>query len=396
MESNYRFATRQIHSGREENSAGALVTPIYQTSTFKFNTVEQGGNRFSGKEDGCIYSRLGNPSVTQAEAIIANLEQGEACAGTASGMGAISATLWSLIKAGDEIVASDTLYGCTFSLICHGLTQFDIKVKFIDFTNFKAVKEALSEKTSVVYLETPCNPTLKIIDIEEICKLVHGYNKNIKVIVDNTFSSPYISNPITLGADVVVHSATKYINGHGDVLAGFVISNKEIIKKIKMFGIKDMTGSTMTPFSAFLICRGLKTLDIRMEKHCSNAMKIAEFLEKHPAVSKINYPGLKSFPGYEIAKKQMKRFGGMMSFELKADKKKVGEAINKLKLVSIAVSLGDAETLIEHPATMTHSTYSAEELKNVGISESLVRLSVGLEDPEDIIDDLKSVLDTLI
>lgn len=394
--SNFGFATKQIHAGKMHNAAGALCSPIYQTSTFQFNSVEQGGKRFAGKEEGYIYSRLGNPTVTELEQKLACLEHGEDCAACSAGMGAISSAMWSLLKAGDELVSSDTLYGCTYALFQHGLPNYGIKVTFKDFSKMDEIKSALTSKTAVVYLETPCNPTLKVLDIEAIAKMVHEFNKDIKVVVDNTFASPYLCNPLTLGANVVVHSGTKYINGHGDVVCGFVISNKQIIQRVKMFGIKDMTGSCMAPFDAFLINRGLKTLDIRMEKHCDNAQKIAEFLEAHPAVDKVYYPGLKSFAGYEIAKKQMKRFGGMMSFELKASKEKVGEAINKLKLVTIAVSLGDAETLIEHPATMTHSTYSAEELKKSGISEGLVRLSVGLENVEDIINDLKSVLDTLI
>ena len=390
------FSTRQIHAGKKKNTAGALCSPIYQTSTFEFESVEQGGLRFAGKEEGYIYSRLGNPTVNELEDKLANLEQGEACAATGSGMGAISSAMWALLKNGDELVSSDTLYGCTFSLFSHCLTNYGIKVSFKDFSKIEEIKAALTPKTKVVYMETPCNPTLKIIDIAAVSKMVHEFNKDIKVVVDNTFPSPYICNPLTFGADVVVHSGTKYINGHGDVICGFIISNKEIINKVKKVSLKDMTGSIMAPMNAFLISRGLKTLSIRMERHCDNAEKIAAFLESHPAVSKVYYPGLASFEGHEIAKKQMKRFGGMMSFELKASKEKVGEAINKLKLITIAVSLGDSETLIEHPATMTHSTYSPEELKKSGISEGLVRLSVGLEDAEDLIKDLKSVLDTLI
>lgn len=390
------FASRQIHAGKEKNSAGALVTPIYQTSTFEFDSVQQGGNRFAGKEEGYIYSRLGNPSLTQVELKIANLEQGEACAATASGMGAISAALWSTVEAGDKILASDTLYGCTFALINAGLTKFGVETEFVDFSNLDLVKTHLTKNTKVVYLETPCNPNLKIVDIEAVAKIAHEYNKDIKVIVDNTFASPYLTNPLTLGADVVVHSATKYINGHGDVIAGFVISDAEFISKVKMFGIKDMTGCVMSPFNAFLIARGLKTLDIRMERHCANAMKLAKFLESHPAVEKVYYPGLESFEGYEIAKKQMRLPGGMLSIDLKADREAVANALNKLELVTIAVSLGDAETLVEHAASMTHSTYTPEELKTAGIPEGLVRISVGLEDADDIIADFKKVLDTLI
>ena len=363
---NMGFATRQIHAGKHDNGVGALCTPIYQTSTFEFDTVQQGGARFAGQEEGYIYSRLGNPSLTQVEEKLAALEGGEAALATASGMGAISSALWSSVEAGDEIVASDTLYGCTFALLNHGMSKFGVGVKFVDFADLAAVKAALTEKTKVVYLETPCNPTLKVVDIAEVAKIAHEYNKNIRVIVDNTFCSPYIQQPLSLGADVVVHSATKYINGHGDVIAGFVISDAEFIGKCRMFGLKDMTGAVMSPFNAFLIARGLKTLDIRMERHSANA------------------------------KKQMKLYGGMMSIELKADRDAVANALNKLQLCTIAVSLGDAETLVEHAASMTHSTYTPEELKASGISEGLVRISVGLEDPDDIIADLKALLDTLV
>ena len=390
------FATKQIHVGKHENSAGALTTPIYQTSTFEFDSVEQGGRRFAGQENGYIYTRLGNPTVTSVEEKVAALEGGEAALGTAAGMGAISSALWSSVVAGDEIVASDTLYGCTFALLNHGMTKFGVNVKFVDMAKLENVKAALSPATKVVYLETPCNPTLKVVDIAEVAKIAHGYNKDIRVIVDNTFASPYLQQPLKLGADVVVHSATKYINGHGDVIAGFVVGSAEFVGKVRMFGLKDMTGAVMSPFDAFLIARGLKTLDIRMEKHCANAMKVARFLHDHPAVDKVYYPGLEDFAGYEIAKKQMKLPGGMMSIELKADRDKVAAALNKLQLCTIAVSLGDAETLVEHAASMTHSTYTKEELAASGISEGLVRISVGLEDAEDIIADLKAVLDTLI
>ena len=249
---NMGFATRQIHAGKHDNGVGALCTPIYQTSTFEFDTVQQGGARFAGQEEGYIYSRLGNPSLTQVEEKLAALEGGEAALATASGMGAISSALWSSVEAGDEIVASDTLYGCTFALLNHGMSKFGVGVKFVDFADLAAVKAALTEKTKVVYLETPCNPTLKVVDIAEVAKIAHEFNKDIRVIVDNTFCSPYIQQPLSLGADVVVHSATKYINGHGDVIAGFVISDAEFIGKCRMFGLKDMTGAVLSPFDAFL------------------------------------------------------------------------------------------------------------------------------------------------
>ena len=393
---NKGFATRQIHAGKHENSAGALCTPIYQTSTFAFETVQQGGARFAGQEPGFIYTRLGNPSVQQVEEKVASLEGAEAALAAASGMGAVATALWSCLSAGSEIVASDTLYGCTFALMNHGLTQFGVKTHFVDFSDLDAVKAALNENTKVVYLETPCNPNMKMVDIAAAANLAHEFNPEIMVIVDNTFCSPYLQQPLALGANVVIHSATKYLNGHGDVIAGFVVGSSEFITKCRMFGLKDMTGASLSPFDAFLIARGLKTLNIRMERHCENAMKVARFLHDHPAVDKIYYPGLEDFEGYEIAKKQMKMPGGMMAIELKADRETVANALNKLQMCTIAVSLGDAETLIEHPATMTHSTYTAEELKFAGISEGLVRISVGLEDAEDIIDALKSVLDTLV
>ena len=392
----YGFATQQIHAGKHADNTGALCTPIYQTSTFAFDTVQQGGARFAGEEEGYIYTRLGNPSLTQVEEKIAALEGGEAALATASGMGAISATFWTAISAGEEIVACDTLYGCTFALLCHDMPRFGVKVKFVDFSDTEALKATLSKDTKIVYLETPCNPTLKVIDIEEVAKIAHGYNENIKVIVDNTFCSPYLQQPLALGADVVVHSATKYINGHGDVIAGFIVGKKDFIDECRMVGLKNMTGAVMSPFNAFLIARGLKTLDIRVERHCANAMKVARFLHDHPAIEKVYYPGLEDFEGHEIAKKQMKLYGGTMAIELKADRETVANALNKLKVCTIGVSLGSSETLIEHAASMTHSTYTAEELKASGISEGLVRISVGLEDSEDIIADLKSVLDTLI
>ena len=390
------FATRQIHAGKVENAAGSLCAPIYQTSTFAFSTVEQGGARFAEQEGGYIYTRLGNPSLAAVEAKLASLEGGVAAMAAASGMGAISSALWSAVVGGDEIVADETLYGCTYALLNHGMSKFGVKVTLTDLSDIENLKKNLTDKTKVVYFETPCNPTLKLLDIELIAKTAHAFNPDIRVIVDNTFCTPYLQQPLRWGADVVVHSATKYLNGHGDVIAGMVVGKEDFITQCRMFGLKDMTGAVMSPFDAFLIARGLKTLDIRMERHCANARKVAEFFVNHPAVAKVYYPGLDSFPGHEIAEKQMRLPGGMIAIELKADKATTATALNKLQLCTIAVSLGDAETLVEHPATMTHSTYTAEELAAAGISEGLVRVSVGLEDPEDIIDDFRSVLDALV
>lgn len=392
---NYGFATKQVHAGAKHDENGALSMPIYQTSTFSFANVEQGGARFAGQENGYIYTRLGNPSLTLVEEKMAALEEGEAGLATASGMGAIATALWTSVKAGGHILADDTLYGCTYALMNHGMERFGVDVTLTDLTLEENLRKSLRPETRVVYFESPCNPTLKIIDIAKVARIAHEYNPEIRVIVDNTFCTPYLQRPLTLGADAVVHSATKYLNGHGDVIAGIVVGRADFIGQCRMFGLKDITGAVLAPFNAFLLARGLKTLDIRMERHCANAMRIANFFAGHSAVAKVYYPGLEEFAGHETAKKQMSLFGGMISIELKADRAAAAKCLNQLKLAAIAVSLGDAETLVEHPATMTHSTYTAEELAAAGISEGLVRVSVGLEDSGDIIDDFAAALDTL-
>ncbi len=388
------IGTIAIHGGHEKNPFGALSTPIYQTSTFIFDNVEQGGARFAGKEDGYIYSRLGNPTVSVAEKKMALLEGGEACVATGSGMGAIASTLWTLIKAGDHILADKVLYGCTFALLSHGLTKFNVEVDFIDMSDLDLVKKSIKANTKVIYLETPANPNLKICDIKAISQIAHN-NKDIQVIVDNTFATPYCQRPLELGADIVVHSATKYLNGHGDVIAGFAIGKENVISQVRLFGIKDMTGSVLSPHDASLIIRGLKTLEIRMQKHCENAQKVAYFLNNHEKVEKVYYPGLPSHQGFDIAKEQMSNFGGIISFELKAGFEGGKKLLNSLELCSLAVSLGDTETLIQHPASMTHSAYTKEELENAGLPVGLVRLSVGLENVEDIILDLENGLNLL-
>ena len=393
MNPNVGLGTKAIHAGNvKDTQYGALTTPIYQTSTFVFDSCEQGGRRFAGQEGGYIYTRLGNPTVSVLENKVAALECGEACVAAASGMGAISSALWTIAGAGKHIVADGTLYGCTFALLNHGMSRYGVEVSFVDTSDLAAVKAALKENTCAVYLETPANPNLKIADIAAVAEIAHAYNPAIKVVCDNTFASPALQNPLTLGADVVVHSATKYLNGHGDVIAGFVVGKADFIGEVRMFGLKDMTGAVMDPFAAYLILRGLKTLEIRMERHCANAKAIAEFLDKHPAVEKVYYPGLKGHVGHDIAARQMKDFGGMLSFEVKGGRAAGTKLVNSLHLITVAVSLGDAETLIEHPASMTHSTYTEEELAASGIPAGLIRLSAGLENAEDIIADLEQAL----
>ena len=388
------LGTTAIHAGTLKNLYGTLAMPIYQTSTFIFDSAEQGGRRFALEEAGYIYTRLGNPTTTVLENKIAALEEGEAGIAMSSGMGAISSTLWTVLKAGDHVVTDKTLYGCTFALMNHGLTKFGVEVTFVDTSNLDEVKKAMKENTRVVYLETPANPNLKIVDLEGVCKVAHT-NPNTLVIVDNTFATPYMQKPLKLGVDVVVHSATKYLNGHGDVIAGLVVTNKELADQIRFVGLKDMTGAVIGPQEAYYIIRGMKTFEIRMERHCKNARTIADFLNKHPKVEKVYYPGLESHPGYEIAKKQMKDFGAMISFELKGGFEAGKTLLNNLKLCSLAVSLGDTETLIQHPASMTHSPYTKEEREAAGITDGLVRLSVGLENVEDIIADLEQGLEKI-
>ena len=388
------LGTTAIHAGTLKNLYGTLAMPIYQTSTFIFDSAEQGGRRFALEEAGYIYTRLGNPTTTVLENKIAVLEEGEAGVAMSSGMGAISSTLWTVLKAGDHIVTDKTLYGCTFALMNHGLTRFGVEVTFVDTSNLEEVKNAMKENTRVVYLETPANPNLKIVDLEALSKIAHT-NPNTLVIVDNTFATPYMQKPLKLGADIVVHSVTKYINGHGDVIAGLVVTNKELADQIRFVGLKDMTGAVLGPQDAYYIIRGMKTFEIRMERHCANAKKVVEFLNKHPKIEKVYYPGLETHPGYEIAKKQMKDFGAMISFELKGGFEAGKTLLNNLKLCSLAVSLGDTETLIQHPASMTHSPYTKEEREAAGITDGLVRLSVGLENVEDIIADLEQGLEKI-
>ena len=392
----FGFGTKAIHAGNvRDQQYGALTTPIYQSSTFMFDSCEQGGRRFAGAENGYIYTRLGNPTTSVLENKVAALEGGEACLATASGMGAISSCLWTIASAGKHIIADGTLYGCTFALLNHGISRYGVDVDFIDTSDLEALRAHLRPNTVAVYLETPANPNLKITDIAAVAKIAHEYNAEIKVVCDNTFASPALQNPLSLGADVVVHSATKYLNGHGDVVAGFVVGKADFITQVRLFGLKDMTGAVMDPFAAFLLLRGLKTLELRMARHCENAAKIADFLAAHPAVEKVNYPGLKTHKGHDIAARQMKAFGGMVSFEVRGGKEAGMKLVNALQLITVAVSLGDAESLIEHPASMTHSTYSPEELAESGIAPGLIRLSAGLENAEDLIADLSRALDLI-
>lgn len=385
------YDTIIIHAGQSPDpTTGALATPIYQTSTFVFENAEQGAARFALQEDGYIYTRLGNPTQHALEVKMAALEKAEAALAVASGMTAIAASFWTLCGKGDHIVAADTLYGCTHALLSHSMPKFGIDVTFVDASNIENIRKAMRPNTKVIYIETPANPTLTIIDIAGTAKLAHEYNA--KLMVDNTFMSPYCQRPLELGADIVVHSATKYINGHGDVIAGIVLGKKDFIDEVRFVGVKDITGGCISPFNAWLTLRGLKTLGVRMERHCQNAVQVAKFLASHPDVEKVYYPGLTEHPGHQLAKIQMSSFGAIISFEIKGGIEAGRRVMNSVKLCLLAVSLGDTETLIQHPASMTHSPIPREERLKAGIADGLIRLSVGLEDPKDIISDLDQAI----
>lgn len=388
----YAPATVVVHGSHPANAEGALAAPIYQTSTFVFDSAEQGGRRFAGQEDGFIYSRLGNPTVSQLEQKIALLEGAEDCVAFSSGMGAISGTLLSLLSAGDHLVADKTLYGCTFALITETLPRFGMRVDTIDMSDMELVKSAIRPDTKMVYFETIANPSMKVIDIEAVAAYAHSVAPGCLVVVDNTFATPLLVKPLSLGADIVVHSATKYLNGHGDVVAGFSVARKAVMDSIRMVGLKDITGAVLGPQEAFLILRGLKTLKVRMDAICANALKVVEFLAGSPYVKRLYFPGLSENADYAIAKKELARFGGMISFEM-ASFEEAKKALNEVKLCALAVSLGDCETLIQHPASMTHSMCSKEEIEAAGFSDRLIRLSVGLEDPGDIIADLRQAFE---
>lgn len=391
---NRGFATRAIHDGYDPlDYHGALNPPVFLTSTYAFDRSATGSDRFAGAAHGYVYSRVGNPTVSVLESRLANLEEGEAALATSSGMGALTAVIWTLLKAGDEIVADKTLYGCTFGLLHHQIERFGIVTRFVDLTDPENLKAGLTTKTRMVITETPSNPNMRVIDIAAIAQICR--RAGVLLVVDNTYCTPYLQKPITLGADIVVHSATKYLGGHGDLLAGAVIARKEHIDQFRFVGIKEMNGACISAFDAFLILRGLKTLTLRMDRHCETALKLAHDLEAHPSVDRVYFPGLDSHPQKMLASRQMSSFGGMIAMELKGGLAAGRTFMDAVQVATRAVSLGDAETLVQHPASMTHATYSAEERTKHGFTDGLIRLSVGLEDYDDIKGDLIDALDHL-
>ena len=376
-----KFETKAIWVGQEADQAtGATIVPIYQTSTFTQEEVN--------KNKGYEYSRVANPTRSALDKCIAALEEGKYGLTFASGLAAEHA-IFTILKPGDHVIVPEDMYGGTYRLIKEFLEPVNISFTFTDFTDLKAISDAFQPSTKIVWIETPTNPTLKIFDIKEISMLSH--KNNAISVVDNTFASPYFQKPLLLGADIVVHSTTKYINGHSDIIGGAVILNDEILYKKVLLAQKSI-GAVPSPFDSWLILRGLKTLAVRMQQHEKNAFLVARFLEKHPNVEKVFFPGLENHPGHDIAKKQMSGYGGVVSFRIKGGMNEANTFFKKLKIFQLADSLGGVESLANYSALMTHDYFPVELRQKIGVTENLIRLSVGIEHIDDLTDDLKNAL----
>lgn len=388
---NQGFSTRAIHHAYDPYAGhGSLNPPVYLSSTYTFPTIADGAARFAGEQAGFVYSRVGNPTTALLEERIANLEGGEAALVTASGQGATTSLLWTLLQPGDEVIADQTLYGCTYAFFHKGLEKYGVSIKHVDLSDPKNLERALTPATRLVFFESPANPNMRLVDIAAIAAIARQHK--IWSVIDNTYCTPYLQRPLEFGADFVIHSATKYLGGHGDLLAGAIVGPKAILDEVRSVGIKDLTGAVLSSQDAFLVLRGLKTLALRMERHSASAQRLAEYLEAHPKVAIVRYPGLKSFAQFDLAQRQMRLPGGMIAFELKAGIEAGICFMDQLQLFTRAVSLGDAESLAQHPASMTHAVYTPEERAEHQISDGLIRLSVGLEDVEDLLADLDQAL----
>jgi cystathionine gamma-lyase len=377
-----KFATKAIHAGQEPDpSTGAVMTPIYQTSTY--------WQKSPGDHQGFEYSRGTNPTRKALEGCLAALENAKFGLAFSSGMGATDAVM-KLLLPGDEVITGNDLYGGSYRMFTKIFANYGIKFHFIDLSSPEIIREHTNDKTKLIWIETPTNPTMQIVDIAAVTKI--GKEKGVLTVVDNTFASPYLQNPIDLGADVVMHSVTKYIGGHSDVVMGALMLNDEDLYK-RLFFIYNACGATPGPMDSFLVLRGIKTLHLRMKAHCENGRVIAEFLKTHPKVDKIYWPGFTDHPNHEVAKKQMRDFGGMISVTLKgADLKETFRIASSFKVFTLAESLGGVESLINHPVTMTHASIPKEAREAVGVVDNLLRLSVGVEDVDDLLDDLKRAL----
>lgn len=387
---NFGLNTKLLHEGGiKDELAGAHISPIYQTSTYVFDDVETAIYLNQHQDKGFTYSRFGNPSVAELEEKIAILEHSEAALAVGSGMAAITTALMTTLVSGDHLIAPNVIYGCTFAFLEKVINNYGVEVTLIDTNDLKEIEAAVKENTVAIYIETPANPLLKITDIAAVSEIAK--KNHLKLIVDSTFASPALQNPITLGADVVVHSATKYLCGHGTIVGGVIASTKEFIDRAR-FPYLQTFGAVLSPFEAWQLMQGIKTLGIRMERQCANAMELATYLESHPMVERVYYPGLESHPTHEIAKKQMKAFGGMMSVDIKGGMDSAIIFMENVKIFSLATSLGNIDSLIQHSPTMSHFDMTEEERNKVGIYDGQVRMSVGIENIEDLIQDVEAAL----
>jgi O-succinylhomoserine sulfhydrylase len=386
--SEYKDATNAIHAGVRQTQEQENSEAIFMTSSFAYASAEEAASKFSGAEDGNVYSRFTNPTVELFEKRLANLEKGEAAIATSSGMAALMTMAYSLLSAGDRVVCSLNVFGSTIKFFNTYTTKFGIDVVYVDATDYAAWEAAIDGNTKLCFFETPSNPLYDVVDVERVAALAHS--KGALLCVDNVLATPALQNPLTQGADIVMQSATKFIDGQGRSLGGALIASQEIVDEF--VGFMRSAGPCMSPFNAWVLVNGLETLSLRMKAHSANAMKLAEFLESHPKVKKVNYGGLPSHKYHELAKRQQKDFGGLLSFELDGGREAAWAVINAAKLVSITGNLGDTKTLVTHPATTTHGRLTDEQKAKAGITEGLIRVSVGLEDSDDIIADFDGAL----
>lgn len=386
---NLGFDSKLIHAGDFEDANGSAVTPIYQTSTFAFRNAKHGADLFAGREKGFIYTRIGNPTIEALENKLAELENGCGGIALASGMAAVTTVYMALLAGGDHIICTSAVYGPSRGVLDSHFAKFGVEASFVDTANLEEIEKAIKPNTKVLYLETPTNPTIELTDIKKASELAHKHG--LVVVVDNTFCSPYLQKPLDLGADVVLHSLTKFINGHADIVGGALVAkDPEIYQKLRKTMV--YMGGNMDPHQAYMVIRGVKTLTLRVDRAQESAIKVADYLENHPKVDWVKFPGLKSHPQYELAKEQMEGPGAMISFELKGGYDAGVTLMNNVHLALLAVSLGGVETLIQHPASMTHAGLPKEAREQASITDGLVRYSVGIEDVEDIIADLDQAL----
>jgi methionine-gamma-lyase len=386
---NKGFNTKLVHAGIREDAHGSVVTPIYQTSTFAFRNAQQGANRFAGTEDGYIYTRIGNPTTAALEENVAQLENGFGATAMASGMGAVSTVYLALLSAGDHMVSTDSVYGPSRGLMEKHMSRFAVESTYVDTSDLENLRRAMKPNTKLVYVESPSNPAMSVTDIQGAAEIAHA--AGALLVVDNTFASPMLQKPLDLGADIVLHSVTKFINGHADIVGGIVIAKTEALHK-QLRAMLVNLGANMDPHQSYMVSRGLKTLALRVERAQENAQFVAGWLAKHPAVEWVRYVGLPSHPQFELAKRQMSGPGSMIAFGLKGGTEAGRVVMDNVHLAGLAVSLGGVETLISHPASMTHAGMAREDRIKAGITDGLVRISVGIEDLEDIIADLEQAL----